>query len=246
MAKIVEKKEGTPTGAWMATFSDMNTLLLTFFVLLYSMGSLATDDFDKIFKNKKGDYLGLGNDSPMESLSDKIFDPHTMVKRNDMAHALNVFKSEDSLEGVDIGIPDGVEIFYSTTRDGEITIMIADRLLFSPGQVELTPESVQLLEKVKIFIRNVISVSPRRIIVEGHTDNSTPANEGYVISARRAEAVRLFLLSDELMPPELFSIVGYGASRPLAPNISDVNRAKNRRVRIYLEAPDKAARSNVF
>ena len=134
-----------------------------------------------------------------------------------------------------MNVPDGVEFQINDATDGVVTILIADRVLFGPGQTELTQQSEEFLGNVRLFLQRILSVMPRRVIIEGHTDNSTPDEEGYIMSARRAEAVLLFLLADGVLPPELFSIVGYGPSKPILPNTSDENRAKNRRVRIFLE-----------
>lgn len=226
---------GTPAGAWMLTFSDMNTLLLTFFVLLFSMSTLATDEFEEMFQARQGEGLGLLNKDARAYSSKLVFDPTPLLPKNAVSSALNVFRSVDEQGRRQVNVPDGVEFQINDAADGVVTILIADRLLFGPGETALTPESMVFLEKVRLFLQRILSVMPRRVIVEGYTDNSTPTEEGYIISAERAEAVLRFLLADGVLPPELFSVVGYGDSKPLVPNTSDENRAKNRRVRIYLE-----------
>jgi chemotaxis protein MotB len=80
-----------------------------------------------------------------------------------------------------------------------------------------------------------LSINPRRIAVEGYTDNTVPLEESFVISARRAEIVLQYLLRNEALPPQLFSVVGYGSFKPVVENSSDLNRARNRRVRILVE-----------
>lgn len=240
--KIKIVAAGTPMGSWMLTFSDMNTLLLTFFVLLFSMSTIATDKFEEMAQAKQGDGLGLRGKDARAYSSKLVFDPSPLLPKNAVSSALNVFRSIDEKGSRQVNVPDGVEFQINDAADGVVTILIADKLLFEPGQTELDPDSLEFLEKVRLFLQRILTVMPRRVIVEGHTDNSTPEEEGYIMSAKRAEAVLLFLLADGVLPPELFSIVGYGASKPRLPNTSDENRAKNRRVRIYLEpleSPDE-------
>jgi chemotaxis protein MotB len=246
MAKIEKVYEGTPTGNWMVTFSDMNTLLLTFFVLLFSMSSLTTEKFEEIFQPNKGDQLGLLSTSSLVYASRLVFDPMPAIPKDRVRTALNVFRQDGDKFHAPINLPDGVEITISDAPGGVVTIVLADRMLFAPGQTELTRESMEFLDKVRLFIGRIISVIPRRIIVEGHSDNTAPEEERYIISARRAESVLLHLLGDGTLPPELFSVIGYGSSKPLVPNNSDANRAKNRRVRIVLEPPEGTDENILF
>lgn len=246
MVKKIIKYEGTPLGSWMVTFSDMNTLLLTFFVLLFSMSSLATDQFEEIFQPNRGDGLGLLSDESKAYSSTIHFDPFPLLPKSAPKSALNVFRSEEDEKGKTVGIPAGVEFKISPGLNGTITIMLADKLLFPPGSTELSEESRDFLDKVQLFLQKILTITPRRVMVEGHTDNTTPVDEGYRISAKRAEVVLLYLLKDETLPPELFSVIGWGASKPLVLNNSDENRAKNRRVRIILEPSDEPNNNPIY
>lgn len=237
--KVIVKFEGTPTGNWMVTFSDMNTLLLTFFVLLFSMSTLSESKIEEAFDQKGGDSLALLTDDTWQYQSDFFFDPIPAITKDVNSAALSIFNEMEDAEIAGDGIPDGVEFEISDASDGKIAIMLADRLLFRPGQIELTDVSKEFLDKVRIFLQRIVSITPRRILVEGHTDNTTPEDEGYIISSRRAEMVLQYLLEGHDLPPALFSVVGYGASKPIVINNSDVNRARNRRVRIIVETSDE-------
>jgi len=226
---------GVPMGSWMVTFSDMNTLLLTFFVLLFSMSSLTSERFEEAFGNYGGDGLGLMNEGSGSYASSLIFNPMPEIPDNALRTAVRSLEVGEGTERRGWGLPDGVEVSISDAPDGEIEIVLVDRLLFEPGSAELNPEASIFLGRLQNFLSVVFERTTRRITVEGHTDNSAPAEECYITSARRASAVLDFLLADGVLPPERFSIVGYGASRPKVPNDSDANRAQNRRVRIVVE-----------
>jgi chemotaxis protein MotB len=232
--KTIVKYEGSPIGGWMITFSDMNTLLLTFFVLLFSMSSLSESKIEEAFDSDSGDSLGLLSEDSWQYSSDFYFDPIPVIKKSVNSAALSIFNEDDAQTPGD-GIPNGVEFDISDAPNGTISIMLADNLLFAPGQTNLTEESKRFLDKVRIFLGRIVSISPRTIIIEGHTDNTSPVDEGYILSSRRAEKVLQYLLEGHDLPPALFSVVGYGASKPIVVNNSEINRARNRRVRIIVE-----------
>jgi chemotaxis protein MotB len=234
--------EGTPAGSWMVTFSDMNTLLLTFFVLLFSMATIATDKFDEIFQTQEGDGLGLLDEEGTTYSSSIIYNPLPLIERGARVSLLEAFSTTEDLVNENIGLPDGVEIDISDGISGKITITLADRILFPPGETEISATNRELLEKLRLFIQKIIAIAPRRMIVEGHSDNRPPKEERFTISARRAHSVLEVLLADGILPPSLFTIVGYGDTKPVAPNNSDANRAVNRRVRVILEPPETEIR----
>jgi len=245
MAKEKIVYEGTPVGNWMVTFSDMNTLLLTFFVLLFSMSTIATDRFDEIFQNNKGDGLGLMSDEGTSYSSSIIIDPMPILQESARVSLLRSFNTSDDLLNESVGLPNGVEINFSGDLNGQITITLADRILFEPGESSLDPRHEELMNNLRLFIQKVIAISPRRIVIEGHSDNRTTEAERLTISAERAMAVLEEMLKDNVLPPSLFSIVGYGDAKPIVPNNSDANRARNRRVRVVLEAPEDDISSEV-
>ena len=83
-----------------------------------------------------------------------------------------------------------------------------------------------------------LSRIPGRIRLEGHTDDTPihtrlyPSN--WQLSTARAIAVLKFLIAERSMPSERLSAAGYGEFRPLVPNDSARNRAKNRRVDVVI------------
>lgn len=237
--KIEIRYEGNPIGGWMITFSDMNTLLLTFFVLLFSMSTLSESKIEEAFDTEGGDSLGLLSEDSWQYASDFYFDPVPVISKSVNSSALSIFNEIEDAAMAGDGIPNGVEFEISDAPNGKIAIMLADNLLFAPGQLDLSPESKKFLDKVRIFLRRIVSITPRRILIEGHTDNTTPEDEGYIISYRRAEKVLQYLLEGHDLPPALFSVVGYGASKPIVVNNSEINRARNRRVRIIVETSDE-------
>jgi outer membrane protein OmpA-like peptidoglycan-associated protein len=100
-----------------------------------------------------------------------------------------------------------------------------------------TSHAEDVLDQVAVYMR---ANPPRRVRVEGHTDEKGPARYNMDLSIRRAQAVANWLLSKKLVDRANLQIKGFGEEKPTAPNRkpngSDdpVGRAKNRRVEIWL------------
>jgi outer membrane protein OmpA-like peptidoglycan-associated protein len=98
---------------------------------------------------------------------------------------------------------------------------------FESNGAKILPESAPLLEE----IADVLVQNPhlRRVEVQAHTDASGPPARDRALSQERAEAVRERLVALGVAPERL-TAKGYGDDRPLAPNVTAANRARNRRV----------------
>jgi outer membrane protein OmpA-like peptidoglycan-associated protein len=100
-------------------------------------------------------------------------------------------------------------------------------ILFEPGQAALLESSFETLDIVGTILRRYPQFTVR---VEGHTDDVGDEAQNVVLSQARAEAVRSYLVQNFTIPPEKISAAGFGEALPIAPNDSDENRARNRRV----------------
>jgi outer membrane protein OmpA-like peptidoglycan-associated protein len=99
---------------------------------------------------------------------------------------------------------------------------------FATGKAEITPESYPTLDNVARVLKKWPEL---RIEVGGHTDSRGSEGLNQRLSQERAQAVHDYLIRTEpTLKPEQFSVKGYGESRPVAPNTTDLNMAKNRRV----------------
>lgn len=131
------------------------------------------------------------------------------------------------------------DVMISRLKD-QLKVTVASEILFPSGSAELSPEGVDVLRKVAAAINK----SQDEVRVEGHTDNVpiAPVLAQYYPSnwelstARAAVAVRA-LEATGMVPASRLCAVGYGDSRPLAPNDSSEGQAKNRRVEIVFTPP---------
>ncbi len=114
--------------------------------------------------------------------------------------------------------------------DEGLKITLENRVLFDFGKWELRPEARAVLEKVARLAKGRSGT----VRIEGHTDDVGSASFNKVLSELRAHVVALALARAGVDPARLRP-VGFGESRPLVPNTSEANRARNRRVEIVLE-----------
>jgi len=113
-------------------------------------------------------------------------------------------------------------------------ISFEDQVLFNFGRAAINPAGFVFLDK----IADALDKMPHAVRVEGHTDNVPiqtrrfPSN--WELSVARAVNVVKYFAEVSNIDPKRLSAVGYGESRPVAPNDTRANRAKNRRVEIFL------------
>jgi outer membrane protein OmpA-like peptidoglycan-associated protein len=105
-------------------------------------------------------------------------------------------------------------------------------LTFDSGSHKIRPEDYSLLTKVQQAIR---AFSESRITVEGHTDSQGNDEFNQALSARRAIAVREYILANMAISADRIRAVGYGESRPISRNDTAAGRAQNRRIDVVLE-----------
>jgi outer membrane protein OmpA-like peptidoglycan-associated protein len=107
---------------------------------------------------------------------------------------------------------------------------------FDVGKATIRPESLPRLEVVFEFMKHKKSA---RVEISGHTDNVGNPRTNKALSAKRAAACRSYLVSKGIDVSRITAI-GHGAERPVAPNDSDENRQKNRRIEVVELQPPGA------
>ena len=233
----ISKEDGADGPGWLTTFNDLITLLMVFFVLLFTMGTVdskAVKEFQYALQSGLG-ILGAGS---QVSIAVKDFrqdlDNEQVMQQADGEDV----PADDQQEAVPLdealkALADdpGVNVRYSN-QGAHITF--EDFLLFDFGKAEINPGGLAFLDKMADLIQKV----PYPVRVEGHSDNVPihtarfPSNWELSI-ARAVNVVKYFAESGKINPQRL-SAVGYGETRPLVPNDSPANRTKNRRVEIVL------------
>ena len=221
--------------SWLIIYSDLITLLLTFFILLLSMADLDPVRFNEASNSLKG-ALGL---KPVPAGPDMVVPvfpiPKMSVDERNRQAVIgrtfeNLYREIEELEQF------GNEIRSMQPDSNSLLVRIGSPLLFEPGSAELLPGARHYLD---IISRNIKDHSID-IRIEGHTDDSESSGDLYSnpweLSNSRAVAVLRYFIQQRLIPIERLSAVGYGAQKPVVSNSIDSNRLLNRRVDILLQA----------
>jgi chemotaxis protein MotB len=235
--------EGSNTAGWLTTFNDLVTLLMVFFVLLFTMSSVDSrkmQDFQYALQSG----LGVLKTGTKVSISVKKTQPvddmsHIMTQAEGKRNKKHSRQPGDKLMD---------EIQQLTKADLDIQIIhthqgtrlsFEDQVLFDFGSATINPAGFVFLDK----IADTLDKIPYAMRVEGHTDNVPiqtrrfPSN--WELSVARAVNVVKYFAEVSNIDPNRLSAVGYGESRPVAANDTASNRVKNRRVEILLITEDK-------
>ena len=226
--KCPECPKGLPP--WLATFGDLMSLLLCFFVLLLSFSTMKQADFEKAVGSLQG-ALGVLPGEPILTSPIKLEQPIIKGDITEARPSLKDAKAEIEKEVQAEGQQENVEIIQS--EEG-ITIRIKDNALYKSGKADVRPEILPLLNK----IASVIARLPNSVEIEGHTDDMPISNEEFPnnhwLSSGRALAVLDVVRGEVGIAPERLTAIGHGEFKPLVPNDTEENRAANRRVEIKI------------
>ncbi|WP_462325510.1 OmpA/MotB family protein [Desulfoplanes sp.] len=230
-----ECEAGAP--AWMATFADLMSLLLTFFVLLLSFANMDIQKFQDMMGSVK-DAFGVQVKRKQDTYI--AFSPSKFERRD-----MSVNKQSQEVMGLNMAVQSALQKDETLKKnvdlkpdDSGLLMRIGSGVMFEPGSAVLTKEAVPVLARVIKILKDYNF----DLIVRGHTDDTIDPSDNYpsnweLSSARAASAVR-YLLDKSDVSPFRVKAVGYADTRPLLPNTSEANRRHNRRVEFYFRHPD--------
>ncbi len=229
MSDFIEEDDEEPSAPfWMATFSDMATLLLAFFVMIVAMSEVEVKKFKEALSYFQGRTGVLSHDAVLppprqQVITSKPKEAQEMKEREARYEMLLKYLRENNLD-------DKVKV---DMREEGIHLLISDSVMFNSGQAVLIEPSRNLLSHIAAVLNDKVS----SVTVEGHTDNRPIQTNTYpsnweLSAARAATVVRYLLEQPEALPPERYSAVGYGEFRPVSSNDTAEGRAMNRRVEI--------------
>ncbi len=244
---------------WVMTFADLMSLLLAFFVLLFSFSEMDAQKYKqvagsmseafgvqrqvKIKDPPKGINIiarefspGITKPTPLNQVRQSTADDYMQFPVLARNHEKQKSDLEKEGEKIKIALKEEIEkgLIEVSIEDQKIIIRIQEKGSFPSG-------SAQMIEPFKKVIRKInkaIQHSNGKIVVSGHTDNLPIHNSQYrsnwELSASRAVTVLHELSKNSSINKERFEIKAYADTQPLAPNDTPSNRARNRRVEVAL------------
>ena len=285
-----------PVGAppWMATFADLATLLLSFFVQLLSFSEMDVEKYKQIAGSMREAFgvqrVEFARDTPrgtsvvMREFSPGRPDPSELMIRQESTDEVPQIYLDVLREGVPLaaenaasdgtpmtlqGQPDEVALseaerqalenlvrvreilddeiergLVEVERQGSrIIIRIRERGSFPSGSAELIEPFTPVIRK----IGEALALTDGKVVISGHTDDvpiSTPRfRSNWELSAARAVTLLLRLRELSDLDETRVTVEGHADTRPLAPNDSVLNRARNRRVEVILVHGEAAERA---
>ena len=241
-----KKSAGTkidPQG-WMLTFSDLVTLMLTFFVMLLTMSSMDNKKFNDVFSvfTEKVGPLKFASRTQvqntakfMSSLKDampghKLLAAQIMDQARALSNILNI--NRDEKQGWLKTLSKDVKV---TVDNRGLVITMTDNLVFQKGTANLVERSKAVLKRLATFL----AIIKRPTSIVGHTDNAPVKTDAYPsnweLSLARAVTVLQYILKTKGVRPDLFRVGARADTKPIADNTTPEGRAKNRRVEIIVD-----------
>ncbi|WNC15723.1 flagellar motor protein MotB [Brevibacillus brevis] len=246
---------------WLVPYSDLLTLLLALFIVLFASSEMDAKKFDQLVKSfnvaLNGGVGVLNQPSPVPldpNMAQQTIHKGAQESERPKTEAEKkleeaVRKETEDLKKLQTQLEGYIQqnklqdkLQTKLTEEG-LLITILDNALFDSGKADLKPEA----RKLAAEMASMLVPHPKKVTVTGHTDNvpihrsEFPSN--WDLSAKRAVNFLKVLLENPNLDPTKFSATGMGEYHPVASNDSAEGRAKNRRVEVAilrdLAAPPK-------
>ncbi len=260
------KKPDAPEGApaWMATFADMATLLLCFFVLILSFSDINQKKFKQVTATLKMAFgaqrldpfeqIPIANSITMDAYSSardsliKLDHPKVQFDMElpiieELLNEQQKKEEKEKSEQFENNYKAAKELLEDDKNAGKLELEVKGKTVIIRVKENVSfPSGSDILEgsfqRTLKRISQVVKKSKGTIQVSGHTDNipirTARFRNNWDLSAARASTIGTKIITKAQVNPNRLVIQGYADTRPLVKNSSQENRAKNRRVEIAL------------
>ena len=254
MSSSKPKSAGTP--AWVVTFADLMTLLMCFFVLLFSMSQLDAEKYSsvaaamssalggKVVVTPSGNTSLNSPASPLSLLSTpiptiKTTNPALNKSRNSPTRAEIQNQKNYSALSKALEQEQKLGLMEIKQDEGKVIIRFQGAIAFYPGSESLAPNFVPILKN----IAHALSAVPGQLIVSGHTDDRPITTQrfrsNWDLSTARAVTVVHYIINSTDIEPSRITAQGHADTHPLISNTTETGRDKNRRVEIILDSENE-------
>lgn len=231
--RISEEEEGHGSSErWLLTYSDMITLLLALFIIMYSMSTIDAAKFKALAEN-----MGAALNNPAKATSESSGGSPGTKETSEVPAPQNMEGLYNEVKGYikDNNLEDQVEV---TGTGSYVKINLKDSVLFLPNSDDMLSKSNPILSEIELLIKKYYP-TVGHISIRGHTayvpgDNTLKSQQfSWELSSNRALTVLNYFVVNGLAPDK-FSIEGCSSYEPAATNDTEEGRSKNRRVEIVI------------
>ncbi|HTZ39040.1 MAG TPA: OmpA family protein [Syntrophales bacterium] len=211
--KIIEHEEEMMPPHWAVPWSDIMMVVFVMFAVLF-LYSTAKRDIADAFK------------APAATKA--------IASKQESAHEMDPERIRELSGRLTKGTR-ADEVTVTAEKNQPIRVSASDSLFFDLGKADIKPDGIEFLKN----FADVVKDTKSNIQIEGHTDSfpihspAFPTN--WELSAIRAVNIARFLIEETGLEPERFTVVGHSLYRPAVPNSTSENKAKNRRVEIFID-----------
>lgn len=246
-----DKKNDKVDDSWLLPYSDMLTLLLALFIVLFAMSEVDVQKFEKLANIFQTEFITdeatmdssrsiVPEELPVreEDFTEKSPPDEEENKKNELLAALEYEKLKETQKQIDAYIK---ENHLTETLETELTgegllVTVRTDVTFDSGSAEVKKQGQKIGKEIASFLN---TEPPHEVIVNGHADDKPVHNSAYAsnweLSSMRAIEFMYILLEESELDPEWFSARGYGEYQPAVANKNKENRAINRRVEVLIQ-----------
>ncbi len=217
---------------WLLTYADMITLLLAFFIILFSISTINKVKLQRLVHDVGGGYNNV------DAINNPPNGQNVAATKDDlqaMQSQLQTYITKNKVES---------QVQTKITREGKkrelVISLLSDKPAYDSGKADLTDSVKKILDQVYLQLKS----RQNEVRVEGNTDNVPISNDqfpsNWELSSARATGVARYFVETKGLAPRRISALGYGEYRPKYPNDTDAHRAGNRRVDVVILDTDAA------
>lgn len=230
---------------WLVPYSDLLTLLLALFIVLFAMSSIDAVKFSQMARSFNSTFQGgtgvMKYPSPFQQdTKEGVTTDRVKNEQNEKAEQEKK-EMQEIKDKIDTYINTNnlnVQLITSLTPEG-LMLTLRNDILFDSGTAQVRPQDYELAKEISQLL---IMDHPREVVISGHTDNVPIHNlqfdSNWHLSVMRAVNFMKILLENKSLDARNFSAKGFGEYKPVASNNTPEGRLANRRVEILIKSID--------
>ncbi|MFD2629213.1 flagellar motor protein MotB [Oceanobacillus kapialis] len=247
MSRKKKHHENHVDESWLLPYSDLLTLLVALFIVLFAMSEIDSEKYQQLSTVFKEEFAGGSSfmeesNAPNQSTTDVPVEDEKEKEPQEQEQQLS--KQDQELEELEtiqqqinryIQSEELEDVFDTELTDEGLLLTILNDISFDSGSAVVKAEGQKLAQDVSELL---YTDPPHQIVISGHADDRPVNNADFAsnweLSVMRAINFMGLILENDKLDPGKFSAKGFGEHQPIAPNDSEANRAKNRRVEVLI------------